>query len=514
LVLASLAASGYIFLLRPSTEAPPQPTRQSIADRRQKQTPPKAAPKKAPVVPPKEATAKSPLEETTRVTIAKTASDAAVSEAQAAKRLTRAEGLPTTPGGYTVQILASEDREAAEDLASRIISGGYKAYSQEVQLPGKGLFYRVRVGAYPSRWEARAAMAEIVHKYDLEAWIDYYIPPAPGSGRASIRHRDNDLVSEEAEKETELIKGRSMATAAPAEEPAFVPTKTEVSPGATEAKIAKVEGETSADLASLSGSAGEEVTAARPAPSSVREETPPISAPRRAEDQRVKQTPPAKIEEIGSRDSEASPPQEVLAVKERSNSRAQRYSSKGISYQRQGKLESAVESYKKALTSDPDHDEARLNLATALMQMGRLKEAEQELTRLYAKSPGDPRILYNLGLLLYRFGEYTSAESKLQEVLESDPLHLEAHLLLSNIYQAWEEHTKALEFCMNAYRINSADPRVLYRLGRMMDQAGELEGAVKYYRLFLKTGSEEESGARLAVRDRLNYLISQKGGAE
>lgn len=457
---------------------------------------------------------KSPAEKMTRVTIAKPTSGAEVSEAQATKRLTTAEGLPTAPGGYTVQILASEDREVAEDLTSRIISGGYRAYTQEVRLLAKGLLYRVRVGAYHSRWEARAAMAEIVHKYDLEAWIDYYIPPVPGSDRKSIRHRDNELVSEGAEKETEMIKSPSMATAAPAEKPAFVPTKMEVSPGATEAKTAKPEGETSADLASLSRSAGEEVTAAKPAPSSVHEETPPISAPTRSGDERVKGTPPAKVEKTGSGDSHASPPQEELAVKARSNSRAQRYSSKGISYQRQGKLESAVESYKKALTSDPDHDEARLNLATALMQMGRLKEAEQELTRLYAKSPSDPRILYNLGLLLYRFGEYTSAESKLQEVLESDPLHLEANLLLSNIYQAWEEHTKALEFCMNAYRINSADPRVLYRLGRMLDQAGELEGAVKYYRLFLKTGSEEESGSRLAVRDRLNYLISRKGGAE
>jgi tetratricopeptide (TPR) repeat protein len=89
---------------------------------------------------------------------------------------------------------------------------------------------------------------------------------------------------------------------------------------------------------------------------------------------------------------------------------------------------------------------------------------------------------------------------------------LEATLLLASIYEEWGEGNQALDYCMRAYRINSTDPRVLYRLGRTWDMAGEPAEAAKYYRLFLNAGSEREEGLKSTVRDRLNYLVSQQGG--
>jgi Tfp pilus assembly protein PilF len=202
--------------------------------------------------------------------------------------------------------------------------------------------------------------------------------------------------------------------------------------------------------------------------------------------------------------------QKPLTVTERSDSRAQKYYNKGISYQQQGKLDRAIASYRKALTFNPDHVQAHINLATAYLQTGRFKEAEQELIYVYALKPRDPKILFNFGLLLYQTKEYSSAETKLKRLLESDPLHLEATLLMANVYEEKGELDKAVEYCMRAYRINSTDPRVIYWLGRAWDVAGETTKAVKYYRLFLSTGSEKESGLNSPVRDRLNYLVSRK----
>jgi tetratricopeptide (TPR) repeat protein len=202
--------------------------------------------------------------------------------------------------------------------------------------------------------------------------------------------------------------------------------------------------------------------------------------------------------------------QRQLAVDQKSASRARRYYRKGVSYHRQGKLDGAIDSYREALIFDPDHLPTHINLSTAYLQTGRFKEAEQELVYLYALRPRDSKILFNFGLLLYRIGEHVSAEIKLKRLLDLDPFQLEAGLLLASIYEEKGDIGQALELCMRAHQINSADSRVLYRLGRAWDMAGEPAKAVKYYQLFLKTRSPKDDKHQQAVRDRLAYLINGK----
>jgi tetratricopeptide (TPR) repeat protein len=200
----------------------------------------------------------------------------------------------------------------------------------------------------------------------------------------------------------------------------------------------------------------------------------------------------------------------TLTVTERSDSRAQRYYNKGVSYQQQGKPNRAIDSYRKALSFNPDHVPAHINLATAYLQTGRFKEAEKELIYVYALRPKDCQILFNFGLLLYQTGELASAETKLKKLLELDPFQLETNLLLASVYEEKGELNQAIEHCMRAYRTNSTDPRVIYRLGRTWDMVGDRTKAAEYYQLFLNMCSKKESELKLAVRDRLNYLVSQK----
>lgn len=199
-----------------------------------------------------------------------------------------------------------------------------------------------------------------------------------------------------------------------------------------------------------------------------------------------------------------------LTVKSTSDSKAERYYNKGVSYQKQGNFNQAIDLYNKALQFNSDHVQARMNLATAFLQAGRLKEAEEQFNFLYFFEPNDFYILYNLGLLLYRTGDLESAESKLKKLLILDPLHLEANLLLASVLEEMGDFKEATEYCMKAYYIDSANPQVIYRAARAWDITGDEKKAIRYYRLFLNTGWEKESGLRLAVRERLNYLVRNK----
>jgi len=195
---------------------------------------------------------------------------------------------------------------------------------------------------------------------------------------------------------------------------------------------------------------------------------------------------------------------------DKSNSRAERFYNKGVAYHQQGDYDRAIDSYKRALSFNPDHKPTHMNLATAYMQTGRYKESERELIYLYALRPLDPQVLFNFGLLLYQTGAPESAETKLKKLLEFDSFHLEGNLLLGSIYEEKGEVDKALEFYMKAYRINSTDARVLYKLGRASDMSKDGKNAIKYYRLFLQAPGENGEELKSSVRDRLNYLLSQK----
>jgi len=55
---------------------------------------------------------------------------------------------------FTIQIASLKDSGVADKLVDRLIKGGYPAYRSIGKVPGKGIWYRVRVGYFNSRSEA------------------------------------------------------------------------------------------------------------------------------------------------------------------------------------------------------------------------------------------------------------------------------------------------------------------------------------------------------------------------
>ena len=55
---------------------------------------------------------------------------------------------------FTIQVASLKDSGIADKLVSRLKKGGYPAYRSIGKIPGKGIWYRVRVGYFNSRSEA------------------------------------------------------------------------------------------------------------------------------------------------------------------------------------------------------------------------------------------------------------------------------------------------------------------------------------------------------------------------
>jgi len=58
-------------------------------------------------------------------------------------------------GRYTVQIVSFPDKRFAKEMESTLKSRTYPAYVQKADIPGKGTWYRVRVGKFSTKEEAR-----------------------------------------------------------------------------------------------------------------------------------------------------------------------------------------------------------------------------------------------------------------------------------------------------------------------------------------------------------------------
>jgi cell division protein FtsN len=64
-------------------------------------------------------------------------------------------------GRFTIQVAASKDAKSAEKLVNTLRSKGFKAYQIRNEVAGKGIWYRVRVGAYQDQGAAGKVLSKL-----------------------------------------------------------------------------------------------------------------------------------------------------------------------------------------------------------------------------------------------------------------------------------------------------------------------------------------------------------------
>lgn len=76
-----------------------------------------------------------------------------------------------TASHFTLQLSAFPDKGDAEEFMRKIQAAGYKPFLVASEIPGKGVFYRVRVGDYASRQAAVDAKTEFERKQRIIAYV-------------------------------------------------------------------------------------------------------------------------------------------------------------------------------------------------------------------------------------------------------------------------------------------------------------------------------------------------------
>ena len=84
------------------------------------------------------------------------------------------DGVPSAPlprkGEFTLQVSSFRTRDEAQAFAAAMVRQGLHPYVVPASLPGRGTWYRVRVGRYGSEQEAKAAKGTLAQS-DIPAWV-------------------------------------------------------------------------------------------------------------------------------------------------------------------------------------------------------------------------------------------------------------------------------------------------------------------------------------------------------
>jgi len=67
-------------------------------------------------------------------------------------------------GAFALQVASLPSRDAAEKTLKRLEKKGLEPYVVEADVPGKGRYYRVKIGSYASKSEADEAAEEVAEK--------------------------------------------------------------------------------------------------------------------------------------------------------------------------------------------------------------------------------------------------------------------------------------------------------------------------------------------------------------
>jgi tetratricopeptide (TPR) repeat protein len=158
----------------------------------------------------------------------------------------------------------------------------------------------------------------------------------------------------------------------------------------------------------------------------------------------------------------------------------------GLALQSQGRLDEAVSHWLYALKLKPDFAPAHNNLGQALQSQGRFDEAVSHYLLSLKFNPNNPEAYNNLGIILQSQGRFDEAIKYYRQSLRIRPSYAPAHNNLGLVFQSQGRLDEAIACYQHALNIEPNYPDALNNLGLVRQFQGGLDEAVGYYRRALE----------------------------
>jgi tetratricopeptide (TPR) repeat protein len=160
-----------------------------------------------------------------------------------------------------------------------------------------------------------------------------------------------------------------------------------------------------------------------------------------------------------------------------------------------GDIEGAVREYETFLKRHPEIADVRSNLGAAYVRLGRLDKAIDQYRRALAsgKASDPTAIRFNLGLAYYKAARLEEAKASLSRVLAASPDHKNALLLLANCHLIAGDNRQVIDLLAPFEARHRGDRAFAYLLGTTLLREGELERGTALVDVILRDGDSAEA---------------------
>ena len=162
----------------------------------------------------------------------------------------------------------------------------------------------------------------------------------------------------------------------------------------------------------------------------------------------------------------------------------------GITYRKKNATDSAILMYQKALSIQPDYQEANYNLAFTYNKLGQTKKAVEYYLRVTDLNRGNYKAWYNLGNIYKDHKAYKEAVKAYEEALSAQPNYVKAQLNLGIAYNKLLLFDQSKESFLSIIERHPRYKKAWYNLAFTYELSGQFGSAISSYEEVLKLDPE------------------------
>lgn len=182
------------------------------------------------------------------------------------------------------------------------------------------------------------------------------------------------------------------------------------------------------------------------------------------------------------------------------NAQAVAHNNKGIEFWEGGKMDEALQEFKKALALDPNLVSSHSNIAAVYAEQGKFDDAMAELRIALRLDPDYAKAHHNLGVIYYQQRKFAQAIESFRKALILEPDSASNAKNLGNAYYESGNHTAALALYEKLIAAGYEDVALLKRTGMMYHrQKKPAEAARLFTRLAELRPNDDEILSNLAL---------------
>ena len=172
---------------------------------------------------------------------------------------------------------------------------------------------------------------------------------------------------------------------------------------------------------------------------------------------------------------------------------------RGMSEDRAGHTDKALEAYEKVVQEDPQALQAYRDIAEIRLRMGQPDAALQAALHVKELAPSDPISFIFLGNVYVAQGNLAKAAEAYDQALKLDPNNLRALENLGNYY-ALLDPDKAITYYQHYIDLNSRDADIYFQMALVYQKKGNTTKALSYYKQSLELDADQLA-SHLAIAD-------------